>query len=303
MSTGNYSLNTITDDDIERDPLGVLDACLSAKIPALNTITFGQHPDLFTKPDVHVVELSGREFGDNLSPVGLARAADVMLKSLQQAPIGTIHNADTGWDLLINKKGRAKMGDNGDLTPADSKAVAGLLDLVNRAVLAETHSDDEHQNGDVQAIHRLYAPVLIDGVLYRVKLTVKDYVFTTGMAARKNLHAIETLEIEKGNALLGTVPSYSTSNDVQTAQPTTGRTISIANLMQGAIRQDGSAFVTTDDADIDEDNPTPSMLDKMKAKLVRLEQEFNDIFSDTDGLQLINHSTAITTSAMNGQFV
>jgi hypothetical protein len=165
------------------------------------------------------------------------------------------------------------------------------------------HGDTAHNNEHVKAIHRLYAPVLIDGVLYRVKLTVKDYVFTTGMAARKNLHAIETLEIEKGNALLGTVPSYSTSNDVQTAQPTTGRTISIANLMQGVIRQDGSAFVTNDDADIDEDNPTPSMLDKMKAKLVRLEQEFNDIFSDTDGLQLINHSTAITTSAMNGQFV
>jgi hypothetical protein len=248
MSTGNYSLNTITDDDIERDPLGVLDACLSAKIPALNTITFGQHPDLFTKPDVHVVELSGREFGDNLSPVGLARAADVMLKSLQQAPIGTIHNADTGWDLLINKKGRAKMGDNGDLTPADSKAVAGLLDLVNRAVLAETHSDDEHQNGDVQAIHRLYAPVLIDGVLYRVKLTVKDYKFLDGCGERKNLHAIETMELEKENALLGTVPSNSRN---QRAQPTTGRTISIANLMQGAIRQDGSAFVTKDDAAID----------------------------------------------------
>jgi hypothetical protein len=60
--------------------------------------------------------------------------------------------------------------------------------------------------------------------------------------------------------------------------------------MQGVIRQDGSAFVTKDDADIDEDNPTPSMLDKMKAKLVRLEQEFNDIFSDTDGMQLINHA-------------
>jgi hypothetical protein len=148
------------------------------------------------------------------------------------------------------------------------------------------HGDTAHNNEHVKAIHRLYAPVLIDGVLYRVKLTVKDYVLNDG-GKRKNLHAIETMELEKGNALLGTVPSNSRN---QRAQPTTGRTISIANLMQGAIRQDGSAFVTKDDAVIDEDNPTPSMLDKMKAKLVRLEQEFNDIFSDTDGMQLINHA-------------
>jgi hypothetical protein len=154
----------------------------------------------------------------------------------------------------------------------------------------------------MQVTHRLYAPVLIDGVLYRVKLTVKDYVLNDG-GKRKNLHAIETVEIEKENALLGTLLSNSMN---QTAQPTTGRTISIANLMQGAIRQDGSAFVTNDDAaidsigeglaaitdddigrdllgvlvvclqaiqsrddQIDEDHPTSSMLNKMKAKLVR----------------------------------
>jgi hypothetical protein len=55
------------------------------------------------------------------------------------------------------------------------------------------HGDTAHNNEHVKAIHRLYAPVLIDGVLYRVKLTVKDYVLNDG-GKRKNLHAIETME-------------------------------------------------------------------------------------------------------------
>lgn len=205
---------------------------------------FGQNPALTSKPDVTAVELSGFEFGENLNRVGLAKAADVLLRKMQTLPVSAIHNQDTGWDLQINKKGRGKMGDNGDLKASDSQAVAGLLYLVHHAVLAESHADYEHQNEHVKAIHRLYAPVLIGDVLYRVKLTVKDFVLNDG-TKKKNLHALETVELEQGNALLGTVPS-----DVKQgrAQPTTGRTVSIANLMRGAIR-DG------DDLPFEVENP------------------------------------------------
>ena len=187
--------------------------------------------------------LSGKEFGESLNKKDLQRMADTLLRELQQAPVGYLHNKDTGWDFVISKLDRKKMGVNPDLSEYDTKAVAAILGLVNSAVLTETHSDKEHKNPDVKVIHRFYAPVSIGGTLYRVKLTVKDYVFTDGRDGRKNLHAIETIELEKGNALLGTLPSYSTSSDVQIAQPTTRRTLSISDLLKNAIRDsDGQPF-------------------------------------------------------------
>jgi hypothetical protein len=84
---------------------------------------------------------------------------------------------------------------------------------------------------------------VIDSVNYRVKLTVKDYAFTDGREGRRNLHAIETIELEKENALLGTLPSYSTPSGVRIAQPTTERTISISKLLKNATRDsDGQPF-------------------------------------------------------------
>jgi len=38
----------------------------------------------------------------------------------------------------------------------ESKAVANIEALVRHAVLAETHSDVEHYNPQVSAVHRLY---------------------------------------------------------------------------------------------------------------------------------------------------
>lgn len=74
----------------------------------------------------------------------------------------------------------------------------------------------------------------LNGQPYRTGLTVKDDVLNEGRE-RKNLHAIETVELEHEDAPLGTLLSYSTSEDVQTTQPTTGHTISVARLLRGAI--------------------------------------------------------------------
>ena len=50
------------------------------------------------------------------------------------------------------------MGDNADLSAAESKAVAGIKGLMRHAVLTETHPDLEHNNPQVFAVHRLYVP-------------------------------------------------------------------------------------------------------------------------------------------------
>lgn len=198
-------------------------------------IKFGQREGLFDLPDIPIVKLSGKEFGESFKDT--KAMADHLLRDLQAAPLGALHNNDTNWDLTISGKDRKKMGDNRNLSHPTSQAVAGLTDLVSNAVLAETHQDNKHSNPDVKAVHRLYAPVQIGDTLYRVKLTVKQYEFTTGQPSSKNLHAIEAVELEKENALLGTLPSYSTSNnDVQKAQPTTGHSLSIAQLLSDTIR-------------------------------------------------------------------
>lgn len=115
-------------------------------------------------------------------------------------------NDDTGWLLQINRKGRNKMGDNADLSAAESKAVAGIEVLMRHAVLAETHPDLEHNNPQVFAVHRFYAPLDIAGMLYRMKLTAKTFVPELGRG--RVLHALAAAEIE--NAPLGTLPAHET---------------------------------------------------------------------------------------------
>lgn len=107
--------------------------------------------------------------------------------------------------------------------------------LALHAVVAERHPDIAHQNEFIEAILRLYAPLSIGGKLYRVKLTVKDY-----KAGEKLLHALEAVEIE--NAPLGIFPPSAYNDALQTGQPTTGRTITIAHLLENATLQDGSPF-------------------------------------------------------------
>lgn len=198
-----------------------------------------QRSGLFALPDVHIVELTGDEFGTNLSKSELGKAADAYLKTLQHG--SELLNNDTQWELKISKTGRKKMGDNANLTPVEIKAVARLEDLVKSAVLAETHKDYAHENESIENIHRLYAAMRIKQKLYRVKLTVKQYI---GVKGKKNLHALAALEIENA-PLPGTLPAPVTQfMRTQQAQPTTvERTISIAQLLIGAIRDsDGEPF-------------------------------------------------------------
>lgn len=79
---------------------------------------------------------------------------------------------------------------------------------------------------------------MIGGKLYRVKLTVKDYTATLG---KRTLHALEAVEIE--SAPLGTLLSYSSDTTLRTAQPTTGRMVSITQLLDGAQLEDGTLII------------------------------------------------------------
>ncbi len=186
----------------------------------------GQRPDLSSLPPVPVTVLTGDEFGFGLTRVELARKADDVLRTLQGQPL---FNDDTGWPLTINKAGRKKMGDNAEQSAEESKAVAGIKLLARRAVVVERHLDTQHNNPSVAAVLRFYAPAEIGGVLFRIKLTVKDYA---APADHKILHALSAMEIE--NAPPGIFPAYSGAEALQQGQPATGRTINIIDLLENS---------------------------------------------------------------------
>lgn len=201
--------------------------------PRLQSLDFwGERPGLALLGAVPVVEITGNEFGANLAYMQLARAADARLRLLQ-AESG-LPNEDTGWLLRINKRSRQKMGDNADQSVDELRALAALEQLALTAVVGERHADELHRNPDVVAVIRMWAALMIGDRLFRVQLTVKDY------GDPRLLHALAAVQIE--SAPPGILPSYSAPDGVQTAQPTTGRVISIRALLRGAKLQDGRDY-------------------------------------------------------------
>ncbi len=163
-------------------PQGVTGETLSQPTTAGFQWEFGQRPGLFALGPVPVTQLRGDELGtdrDAIRAAGLAR-----LKAIGQAGV---RNADTGWSLAISRQDRGKIAAWAKQTDAALQSIGGIEQLIARAVLAESHHDTLHDNPDVQAVHRLYAPVEIAGTLFRAKLTVRDYA-SPGRSAT-NFHA------------------------------------------------------------------------------------------------------------------
>lgn len=199
---------------------------------------FGQRRGLFGMEDIAITEISGKELGQD------ERAIRTNLNEhLKAYAEGGLTNRDTGWDLRISSEDRKKLAKWFGATLPSLQSQAALEEIVENAVLAESHPDSRHENSDVIGIHRLYAPVSIDGKLHRAKLTVRDYQSkSTGDKTR--LRRLEAIEIE--NAPMGTLPMPE-ANLQTTAQPTSGRlSISVRDLLRDSKRDDGTAWDFTD---------------------------------------------------------
>ncbi|MDR2092329.1 MAG: minor capsid protein [Azoarcus sp.] len=190
----------------------------------------GQRPGLYDLPPILLTEIGS----SSLSHAELIEQAKILFNQLREE---NLFNDDSGWLLGLNRKSYKKIADNTDQTSQELQAVGALEQLVRRAVVAEKHPDTRHQNEYVQSVFRLYAPLRIGDAIYRVKLTVKN--LAQGNDRRKILHALDAVEIE--SAPLGTLPN-SGKSAVGTGQPTTGRTITIDDLLRGAQRDDGTPF-------------------------------------------------------------
>ena len=95
--------------------------------------------------------------------------------ALRKEIVGAYVNADTGWRINLTGSGvdhavsSAKKSMNGI---AHMEAVANLPALIEKAALVESHKDKKGQR--LAAVHRMYAPMFLDGNMYAIKLTVKE---------------------------------------------------------------------------------------------------------------------------------
>lgn len=193
----------------------------------------GQRPGLGELPPVPVVALTGEEFGAGLGIKELSNRVEALLKEIQQTT--GLPNDDTGWLMVMSSADRSKIAAG---NKPSLQATAALQALARTAVVVERHVDVVHKNPHVRAVTRLVAPVEIEGQLYRVKLTVLE--FEQGPDVRKRLHAFEAVEIESATTL-GTLSAQ--DKTMGTTQPTTSwRAITIADLLRGATREDGTPF-------------------------------------------------------------
>ena len=231
---------------------------------------FGQRRGLFGIADIPVTEISGKELGQD------ERAIRTNLNEhLKAYAEGGLTNRDTGWDLRISSEDRKKLAKWFGATLPSLQSQAALEEIVENAVLAESHPDSRHENSDVIGIHRLYAPVSIDGKLHRAKLTVRDYQSkSTGDKTR--LRRLEAIEIE--NAPMGTLPMPE-ANLQTTAQPTSGRiSLSVRELLRDSKRDDGTAWDFNDNVLYQKGEPVTqeTVLRRASDRLQRVAQAIKD---------------------------
>lgn len=136
-----------------------------------NALYHPMNPGVDLDASVRVVTVRPRFEGKKLWELMKGHDKAVLRKEI----VGAYVNADTGWRINLTGSGvdhavsSAKKSMNGI---AHMEAVASLPLLIESAMLVESHSDRKGQG--LTAVHRMYAPMFLDGNMYAVKLTVKE---------------------------------------------------------------------------------------------------------------------------------
>ena len=126
---------------------------------------------------------------------GQAPDRQTAIEQISKIAEGGVKNEETGFLLSastsdIEKSAGRYFSYNERLV----RAIAPVFDeIVAKAKLLESSRDVRHNNPDVQGIHTFATPVDIDGGLYRVQLTVRDYV--TPNQERLAAHTIAGVQI------------------------------------------------------------------------------------------------------------
>lgn len=186
---------------------------------------------LLTKPPVKIASIS-RTFR------GSATAAkDWARKNLADK---SFENLDTGVKIRISRskidKGASGKAYATSNTPDHFEAFQALPDLLKHAVLGYSELPEDPSSG-LRRVHRFYAPLEVGGDVYRVKLTVKEFV---SEKEGTGYYTHELTEIEMPASKIG-VRQASTNKTM----PLLAGTLSISDLLAGANRKDGTSILPT----------------------------------------------------------
>ena len=164
-------------------------------------------------------------------------------------------NQDTGFLLQASRSDAKKTVFRKDLNSPIVKAIfKNAKEIASSSLHIESHCDLLHENEKVQAIHIFAVPAIIEGDLFRVELTVRDYVERDH--ERKMVHSIDGISIQRyEKAFVWEPPAQEVASKgtlQKTGQPTNERYSSIVNeniksiplyrLLSGYIRADGKKY-------------------------------------------------------------
>lgn len=182
---------------------------------------------LNNKPDMKIAILKDTIFSDKTWEAK-QQAANWAKSNIR----GEYKNNDTGWNIRVSKDGIQKIT-SGDRQHQKEhlEAIRALSELLQNAILAESHAD-RNNNPDIKMVHRFYSALNINNALYRVKLTVVELNNGNKLYDHSLTEIEEPVGISGRNTIAGSAIPGST----------TGSVVSIANLLKGVKKNNGSLF-------------------------------------------------------------
>ena len=185
---------------------------------------------------------------------GQAENREKAIEQILEIASSGLTNEDSGFVLTISKGDLKKS--SGSLFSYNERVIRALApifsEVVQKAKWLESSNDSKHQNKDVRGIHYFAVPVEIDGGLYRVKLTVRDYAtkgqerLATHTIAGVQIYEIENpLEKHSDSGSSDILPNTAPAIRLPATEMQQDRTISLAELAGGRVpdkRQDGKGL-------------------------------------------------------------
>ncbi|MBA4358909.1 MAG: hypothetical protein C0405_14410, partial [Desulfovibrio sp.] len=238
-------------EDANQDSIAVLSAAIDRDKKRLEQLT-NQLDDgqthitgpLFQTPMNEDVDLnrSVAVLDAGQAPTKTAHLGQLRKNALAQAKlhVGQYVNADTGWTVSITGQAARHVAEDHNSEahyPAMVQAMAVLPQIVESAVLVETHADLKNQAGVAQ-VHRLYAPVRIGDGVYVVKLTVKEK--TPGEV---NLDEFRLYDLKSEKKMPTGTYRPPQGQDLDSSRPAVGISkMTIWSMLDGVKDNDGRLF-------------------------------------------------------------